>query len=82
MEEHNRKEKLSKRKINRNSAAYIKQLEKANARKRKFMNKMTPEQREIKKAIDREYYQRKKTERKIKSINDMSERQKRQQRKL
>lgn len=83
MEQHNRsKEKPSKKKINRNSAVYIRQREKANARKRRFLDKMTPEQREIKKAKDRDYYQRKKAEKKIKFISDMSEREKRQQRKL
>lgn len=62
MEKGNRK--TSKKKIKENSAAYIKQKEKAKARKRKFLEKMTPEQRELKRAKDREYYHKKKLKRK------------------
>ena len=36
----------------------------------------------MKRAKDKEYYQRKKAEKKTKSISEMSEREKRQQRKL
>lgn len=82
MEEHqNKQQKQSKKKVNQNSAAYLKQREKENARKRKFLDKMTPEQKEMKKVKDREYYARKKAENKTKTISDMSEREKRQQRK-
>lgn len=42
---------------------------------------MTPEQKEMKRLKDREYYQRKKAENKVKTINDMTEREKRKQRK-
>ncbi|KAK9880145.1 hypothetical protein WA026_008660 [Henosepilachna vigintioctopunctata] len=42
---------------------------------------MTPEQREMKRLKDREYYQRKKAENKVKTVSDMTERQKRKQKK-
>lgn len=72
-EDKNKNEKLSKKKINRNSAAYLRQRKKANARKCKFLNKMTPEQREMKREKDKEYYQRKKAEKKTKSLSEMFE---------
>ena len=53
-EDKNKNEKPSKKKINRNSAVYLRQRKKANARKRKFLNKMTPEQREMKRAKDKD----------------------------
>lgn len=77
-----KKKKTSKKIINKNSAAYIKQRQKANARKRKYLDNLTKEQRELKKAKDREYYQKKKAANKIKFINDMTEREKRKQRAL
>ena len=77
-----KKKKTSKKNINKNSAAYIKQRQKANARKRKYLDNLTLEQRELKKAKDREYYQKKKAENKIKSIKSMTEREKRKQRAL
>lgn len=43
---------------------------------------MTPEQKEKKILKDKEYYQRKKAEKKIKTISEMSEREKRKQRKI
>lgn len=54
------------------SAAYLHQSEKTNARKGKFLDKMTSEKREIKRAKYNEYYQKKKKQ----SIVDMSEREK------
>lgn len=51
-----KQKKISKKNINKNSQAYIKQRQKANARKRKYLDNLTLEQRELKKAKDREYY--------------------------
>lgn len=51
----------SKKQIKKNSTAYLRQREKANARKRKFLDKMTEEEKEIKRAKGREYYYKKKT---------------------
>lgn len=73
--------KRTKKKLKKDSAAYLRQREKANARKRKFLDKMTDEQRELKRAKDREYYKKKKAEKKVKNIADMTEREKRKQRK-
>ncbi|XP_063363882.1 uncharacterized protein LOC134652649 [Cydia amplana] len=78
----NEEKKKSKKRSKQDSTAYKKHREKANARKRKFLDKMTPEQREVKRLKDREYYQRKKAENKVKTVSDMTERQKRKQRKL
>lgn len=50
----------SKKQIKKNSTAYLRQREKANARKRKFLDKMTEEEKEIKRAKGREYYHKKK----------------------
>ncbi|CAG9135117.1 unnamed protein product [Plutella xylostella] len=75
------KKTKSKKRLKEDSIAYKKYREKANARKRKFLDKMTPEQKEMKRLKDREYYQRKKAENKVKTVNDMTERQKRKQRK-
>lgn len=74
--------KLQKKQVKKNSSAYLRQREKANARKRKFLNKMTEEEREIKRAKDRAYYQKKKAEKKVKNIDEMTEREKRKQRKI
>lgn len=46
-----------------------------------FLDKITPEQKEIKRAKFREYYHKMKGENKIKHVSEMSEREKRQQRK-
>lgn len=46
------------------------------------MDYLTVEQRELKKAKDRVYYQKKKAANKTKSINDMTEREKRKERAL
>ncbi|KAL4705448.1 hypothetical protein ACJJTC_012835 [Scirpophaga incertulas] len=73
--------KKSQKKLKKDSAAYLRQREKANARKRKFLDRMTEEQREIKRAKDREYYKKKKAEKKVKNIANMTNREKRQQRK-
>lgn len=62
-------------------AAYIRKKENARARKRRFVDKMTQEQKEKKRAKDREYYYRKKAEKKIESTSEMTERDKRMQRK-
>lgn len=78
----NEEKKKQKKRSKQDSIAYKKHREKANARKRKFLDKMTPEQREMKILKDREYYQRKKAENKVKTVSDMTERQKRKQRKL
>lgn len=51
--------KKSQKKLKKDSAAYLRQREKANARKRKFLDKMTEDQKEIKRAKDREYYKKK-----------------------
>lgn len=76
-----RNKKNTKKQVKKDSAAYLRQREKANARKRKFLAKMTEEQKEIKRAKDREYYEKKKLENKVKKITDMTEREKRKQRK-
>ncbi|KAL4717885.1 hypothetical protein ACJJTC_005730 [Scirpophaga incertulas] len=70
--------KKSQKKLKKDSAAYLRQREKANARKRKFLDRMTEEQREIKRAKDREYYKKKKAEKKVKNIANMTNREKRQ----
>lgn len=74
--------KRSKKQVKKNSSAYLQQREKANARKRKFLDKMTEEEREFKRAKDREYYQKKKAEKKVKNVGEMTEREKRKQRKI
>lgn len=38
---------------------------------------MTPEQKEMKRLKDREYYQKKKAENKVKTVGDMTKREKR-----
>ncbi|CAH1983966.1 unnamed protein product [Acanthoscelides obtectus] len=38
------KRKLSKKQLKKNSSAYLRQREKANARKKKFLDKMTEEE--------------------------------------
>lgn len=73
-------QKLPK-KLDKYSACYLRQREKANARKRKFMEKMTPEDKEKKRAKDRQYYQNKKAERTTKVKRNMSEHEKGIQRK-
>ncbi|CAG9782469.1 unnamed protein product [Diatraea saccharalis] len=75
------KKKRTRKQLKKDSAAYLRQREKANARKRKFLDKMTEQQKEIKRAKDREYYKKKKEENKVKKISDMTEREKRKQRK-
>lgn len=64
------------------SLTYIRHRERANARKQRFLQNLTPEQRELKKAKDREYYHKKKAFKKRKSIKDMSEEEREHQRKL
>ncbi|CAH1987621.1 unnamed protein product [Acanthoscelides obtectus] len=76
------KRKLSKKQLKKNSSAYLRQREKANARKKKFLDKMTEEEIEIKRAKDRAYYRKKKAEKKVKNISEMTEREKRKQRKI
>lgn len=73
--------KITQKKLKKDSAAYLRQRENANARKRKFLDKMTEQQKEIKRAKDREYYKKKKAENKVKKITDMTDREKRKQRK-
>lgn len=63
-DEAGKNKKRPKKQLKKDSSAYLRQREKANARKRKFLDKMTPEQREIKRAKDRAYYQKKKQKRK------------------
>ncbi|KAF5283695.1 hypothetical protein FQA39_LY17243 [Lamprigera yunnana] len=63
------------------SADYLRQREKANAKKRNCLDKMTEQQIEIKRAKDRECYKKKKAENKVKKISDMAEREKRKKRK-
>ncbi|KAG6443763.1 uncharacterized protein LOC115456138 [Manduca sexta] len=77
----NEEKRKSKKRLKQDSVAYKRHREKANARKRKFLDNMTPEQKEMKRLKDREYYQRKKAEKKVKTISDMTEREKRKQRK-
>lgn len=45
-----KQKKISKKNINKNSQAYIKQRQKANARKRKYLDNLTLEQREFEKS--------------------------------
>lgn len=73
--------KMTQKKLEKDSVAYLRYREKANARKRKFLAKMTEEQKEIKRAKAREYYKKQKAENKVKKISDMTERQKQQLRK-
>ncbi|XP_045768056.1 uncharacterized protein LOC123869252 [Maniola jurtina] len=73
--------KLPKKQLKKNTSAYLHQREKANARKRKFLDKMTDEEREIKRAKDRAYYQQKKAEKKVKNIAQVTQREQRKQRK-
>uniref|UniRef100_A0A2H1WCE9 SFRICE_005657 n=1 Tax=Spodoptera frugiperda TaxID=7108 RepID=A0A2H1WCE9_SPOFR len=49
-----------KKKLDKSSPAYVRQRQLANARKRIYLDNLTPEQKEIKKAKDREYYHEKK----------------------
>lgn len=51
--ENGKKKKKSKKALKRDSVAYLRHREKANARKRNFLDKMTEEQREIKRAKDK-----------------------------
>ncbi|KAL3282625.1 hypothetical protein HHI36_005800 [Cryptolaemus montrouzieri] len=60
----NEKKKKSKKRLKQDSIAYKRHRVKANARKRKFLNRMTPEQKETERLKDREYYQKKKAENK------------------
>lgn len=53
-----------------------------NARKRKFLLNMTPEQKAKKQVKDRAYYNKMKADNKVKSITEMSEKEKEEQRKL
>ncbi|CAH0673870.1 unnamed protein product [Spodoptera exigua] len=62
-----------KKKLDKSSPAYIRQRQIANARKRVYLDKLTPEQREIKKAKDREYYYKKKNTMQRRSIYDLPE---------
>lgn len=63
----NKEKKKSKKRLKEDSIAYKKHHGKANARKRKFLNKMTLKQIEMKRLKDREYYQRKKAENDVKT---------------
>lgn len=54
-QETEKNKKRSKKQVKKNSSAYLPLREKANARKRKFLDKMTEEEREIKRAKDRAY---------------------------
>lgn len=65
-----------KKELDKESSSYLLQREKANARKRKFLDKMTAEQRELKKAKDREYYWKHKEHNKVKKIINMTEQEK------
>ena len=64
----NEEKRKSKKRLKQNSIAYKRHRENANARKRKFLNKMTPEQKEMKRLKDREYYQRKKLKIKLRLL--------------
>ena len=66
----------SEKEIRELSEAYLRQREKASERRRRFFEKMTPEQWEMKRAKDREYYYKRKEAKKKKA---MSENQKLQQ---
>ncbi|KAL3287881.1 hypothetical protein HHI36_002339 [Cryptolaemus montrouzieri] len=70
----------SRKRLKQNSIAHKRHGVKVNARKHKFLNKMTPEQKEMKISKDREYYQRKKAKNKVETASDMTEREKRKQR--
>lgn len=61
--------------------AYFRQREKANVRKRKFLDKMTDDQKEIKRARNRTYYKKKKTEKHVKKKAEITEREQRTKRK-
>lgn len=80
-QEAEKKQKRQKYLTKKYSAAYLRQREKANAKKRMFLDKMTVEQREIKRAKNRAYFKKKKAENKVKNITEMTEREKRKQRK-
>jgi uncharacterized protein HemY len=62
--------------LKKDSSAYLRQRKNDNARKMKFLDKMTAEQREIKRVKDRTYYQKKKAEKKVKPIAQMTEQEK------
>lgn len=79
--ENGKTKKKTKKELKKDSMAYLRHREKANARKRKFLDNMTEEQKEIKRAKDREYYQKKKAENKVNKISDLTEREKRALRK-
>ncbi|KAL3273306.1 hypothetical protein HHI36_014757 [Cryptolaemus montrouzieri] len=57
------------------------QREKANTRKRKFSENMTPEEREIKRAKKWECYQKKKARNKVIKVANMTDHEKHKQRK-
>ncbi|CAH2020194.1 unnamed protein product [Acanthoscelides obtectus] len=65
----NEKKNNSKKRLKQKSIAYKRHRENANARKSKFLDNMTPEQKEMKRLKDREYNQRKKAEKKVKTGN-------------
>lgn len=67
-------------KIKQDSPTYLTQRQKANARKRRFLDKMTDEQKEIKRCKDRAYYRKKKAEGNSKSITQLTEQEKRKKR--
>ena len=81
-DKNDKKKKKSKKRSKQDSIAYKIHREKANARKSKFLDKMTPEHKEMKRLKDREYCHRKKNENKVKTVSDMTESQKKKQRKL
>ncbi|KAG6441738.1 hypothetical protein O3G_MSEX002009 [Manduca sexta] len=60
----------------KNNLDYLRRRIKANARKKRFLDKMTDEQKAIKRAKDREYYHKKKTENKPRKITEFTEREK------
>ncbi|CAH2979297.1 unnamed protein product [Chilo suppressalis] len=82
MESHKAEKNRSKKQIKKNSTAYLCQREKANGKKRKFLDNMTEEEKHIKRAKGRKYYHKKKQEKKVKNIAEMTEREKRKQIKI
>lgn len=71
------KKRPTRKRLNRDSPTYLRHRELANARKRRFLDNMTEEEKILKRAKDREYYKKKKAENKIKKIADLTECQKR-----
>ncbi|KAJ8705677.1 hypothetical protein PYW08_012723 [Mythimna loreyi] len=80
-QEPKKKRKRTKKKLEKNSIAYLREREKANARKKRFLDKMTDEEKELKRAKDRAYHHRKKAD-KNRKIAVMSEEEKIRQREV